>query len=239
MSNVTIHLVIPILLVMATRLFPTKTVLMWAPFAIIPDFDFIFNLLGFYVLDSELLLHRAILHNYFVILPTLIIAVVLWRRMLQRRPELKEQDWLHKWHAFGAVRAGYGVVLATFFLFSHVLLDMFTGGVTPLWPLINTYVYPRFILWVDMETLMPRLQTEFRTGTGAPSLSTEFPWLTPEQIAIWLLVLIGAAVMIARERYVGKVEAKRPKRLEEVPVVEMEEDELPEQAPIDRPRVKE
>lgn len=233
MSNVTIHVVIPILLVMATRLFPTKTVLMWAPFTFIPDFDFVFNLLGFYVLDSELLLHRAILHNFFVIVPTLIIAVVLWRRMLERRPGLKEYDWLQRWHAFGAVRAGYGCVLATFFLFSHVMLDMFTGGVTPLWPVLNVYVYPRFILWVDMQTLLPRLQTEFVTGTGAPTLSTEFPWLTPEQIAIWLLVLIGAVVMVVREKYMAKAEAKRPKRLEEAPVVEMGERELPEPPPMD------
>lgn len=186
------HLVIPTLAVMATGMFPRKKVLQWMPFTFVSDLDFIFNFFGYYILGTDLLLHRAIFHNIFIGLPTLIIAVVLWRRMLARDPELHWASFRDKWAAFGNVPYGYGMVLATVFLESHVFLDMFQGGVTPLWPFLNLYVYPRFIIWINTQTGLPTKPTaEVQTGTGAPALSPLYPWLTPEDLAFLVLAVGG------------------------------------------------
>ncbi len=199
MSNVTIHLVIPVLVLIATRLFPTKQVIMWAPFALVPDLDTALNLISFYAMGDPILAHRSFLHNIFVFMPTLILALVLWYRMLGDQSGLAGASWEEKWRAFSSVRWGYASVLVTFFLFSHVFLDMFQGGVTLFWPFVNTYVYPQIFIWVDMTTGMPSGEANVVTGPGAPTLSRRFPWLTPEQIGIWILVLMGAAASIWRE----------------------------------------
>lgn len=216
MSSFAEHLVIPALAVMATQLFPRKTVLKWVPFAVINDFDFIFNFIGYYILKSDLLLHRAILHNVFVGLPTAIIAVVLWRRMLRDHPSLRSESWRTRWEAFGAVRWGYGMVLATVFLLSHVFLDMFAGGVTLLWPIWNVYVYPQFIIWIDTQTGLPTTPTAtVHTGEGAPALTPVYPWLTPGDLALLLLALIAlVATLIAESRRATTPPAAAPEAAE-------------------------
>lgn len=196
MSSATIHLVIPTLLVIATGLFPRKAALMWAPFTVFPDFDFIFNFFGYYVLQSEFLLHRAIFHNLFIGLPTLILAVLLWRRMLAGDPSLRAAPWGERWAAYARVRWALPAVLVTFYLESHVLLDMFQGGVTPLWPFVNTFVYPRLIIWVNTETGMPSFEGQIQSGTGAPALSPLYPWMVPEEFAILMMCAVAIAVAL-------------------------------------------
>lgn len=210
MSSFVIHLTIPLLVVLATGLFPRKAALMWVPFAVINDFDFIFNLLAHYLPGTvgAMLGHRAIFHNIFVGVPTAVFALVLWRRMMRDLPDLQWASWRERWERFGAVRYGYGMVLASFYLWSHVFLDMFQGGVTLFWPFINVYIYPRFIIWVDTQTGLPTTPTaEVRTGSGAPALAPLYPWLTPHDLAILLLALIGLGISFWSESR----RARRPK----------------------------
>lgn len=168
--------------------------------AVASDLDWIFNFFGYYVLGTDLLLHRAVGHTALIGIPFLVWAIVLWRRMLARDPELRWASFQDRWRAFGHVPWGYPAVLITFYLESHVLLDMFQGGVTPLWPLWDQYIYPRFIIWVNTETGMPRFETTVERGTGAPALSPEYPWLVPEEVAIWLMVLAMLAFAVWYEK---------------------------------------
>jgi hypothetical protein len=222
MSNVTIHLVIPVLILLATRLFPTKQVLLFAPFAVVPDLDTAINWGAYLFFGESVLAHRAVLHNVFVFLPTLILSVVLWRRMLQKNPHMMKWSWYAKWISFGSVRWGYASVLITFYLFSHILLDTFQGGTTLLWPLVNTYVYPQLYIFVDMGTGQITPAASVTTGEGAPTLSRRYPWMDPEQVAIWILVLMGTVAALAREAVIKRAPAMTEATLKKAPVVSVE-----------------
>ncbi|MBW3582497.1 MAG: hypothetical protein KY455_05290 [Euryarchaeota archaeon] len=215
MSSAVIHLTIPALLIMATGMFPRKDVLKWLPFAVLSDLDFIFNFFGYYVLGSDLLLHRAVGHTAFIGLPTAILWFVLWRRMMKRDPELHWASFRDKWSAFGHVRWGYPAVLMTLYLESHVVLDMFQGGVTLLWPLLNVYVYPRIIVWFNTETGAFLLEPEVQTGSGAPALSPLYPAITPEEVGIVLLSLIAALAALYFEYRAGREPEPLVMRLED------------------------
>lgn len=194
MSSALMHATIPTLFVMATGLFPRKQILLFLPFAFISDLDFLFNFLGYYVLDVDWLGHRSYLHNIFIGMPTAVLWVVLWRRMMQRDPELHWASFRDRWSAFGHVKWGYASVLMTVFLESHVFLDMMAGGVTLFWPLLDVYIYPEIILFMDTTTGELSVAADVQTGEGAPALTPLYQAVTPHELGILILALAAAIV---------------------------------------------
>jgi hypothetical protein len=137
MSSFTVHAVIPPLILLATRIFPPRIVLLCWPFTWISDLDTAINFLTFWLTEETVLAHRAVLHNVFILVPSTLATVFLWRGMLLDRPALRGAPWRDRWDAFGTLKWGYASIVITFFLFSHLLLDMFQGGITALWPIVN------------------------------------------------------------------------------------------------------
>jgi len=100
------HLLLPLLFLLAVRV-DAKTAILFAPLAILPDLDALFGL------------HRALFHNFMIIL-VLPLAFVAYSKL--RRPE-----WM------------LGSVIALFYLSSHVVLDL--GGVAFFWPFVQQQFY--------------------------------------------------------------------------------------------------
>lgn len=124
-------------------------------------------------LDHFVGAHRASLHNVFILVP---VAAWAW--------------WEHRrgggWDRVepAAIAGGY--------LASHLVMDAFVGGISPLWPLDPRSVF----LWVaiEVDTRTNELDLIFEPGTlaGAPETVETFLWVSPTDVAI-LVVLVAAA----------------------------------------------
>lgn len=126
-------------------------------------------------LDYFVGVHRATFHNVFILVPP---AAWLWWEM-ERGAGWARGEW-------AAVAGG--------FLASHLVMDAFVGGISPLWPLDPTAVF----LWVAVEvnTRTDDLNLIFDPGTlaGAPETSETFLWISPTDVAI--LVVLAAAALV-------------------------------------------
>ncbi|MFA5944645.1 MAG: metal-dependent hydrolase, partial [Candidatus Thermoplasmatota archaeon] len=120
------HAVAPALVAMAFFRIPRRTVLLLLPLVWVPDLD--------YLVQSQ---HRAVTHSMLIPLILLAAVVVLWRR---RDPEARFWEF--------ATRPGapVGLSLASFFIASHLLMDVFAGGVVLLWPFTYTNFYADFAI---------------------------------------------------------------------------------------------
>jgi len=169
------HAVIPGLTALAFfRHVPRKTILYTLPIVWAVDAD--------YAVQA---LHRAVTHS--VLWPAMLFAavVVLWRR---RDPTARFWEF--------ATRPGDPVTLSllSYFWASHLILDIFQGGVVLFWPLDNTNVFLGFEILLDtgQNTFTP--QGEGGTSEGAPELSPVYTWFTYEHSAIAVFLASCAAV---------------------------------------------
>lgn len=158
------HAVIPGLLALAFfRHVPRKTILMTLPIVWAVDADY-----------AVQFLHRAVTHS--VLWPGILLGIVvaLWRR----------RDATARFWEF-ATRPGAPAILSllSFFWASHLVLDVFQGGVVLFWPLDNTNLFLGFEILLDtgQNTFTP--QGEAGTSEGAPELSPVYPWVTYEHSA--------------------------------------------------------
>jgi hypothetical protein len=116
--------------------------------------------------------HRATGHNLWVVLPFVALAAWGWRKA---RPELVQ------WGAIGAVYVG-----------SHLLMDVFAGGVTLLYPLsLHTTCYYAEIQVVT-ATNTPFLDAGRCSFEGVPTVATVYTWLPYTEAAL-LAFLVPAA----------------------------------------------
>ncbi|MGB0653751.1 MAG: metal-dependent hydrolase [Thermoplasmatota archaeon] len=158
------HLVIPGLLALAFFPASRKRLLALAPLVWLPDVD--------YIVPSA---HRAATHSVLIPLALLVAVTVLWRR----------QDPTARWAEF-VTRPGHPVnlTIAAYYFASHILLDVFQGGVVLLWPLLDTNVYLGFQLILDTGTNTFTPSGEAGTEQGAPALSPRYPWISTRDTAI-------------------------------------------------------
>lgn len=184
------HLVLPLLVALAFfRTLPRRWVWWLAPVVWLPDLD--------YLSPGE---HRVFSHNVWIPLGFLVAFLVLWRR---RAPALP-------WTQFAA-QPGLPVALAlvSYYWASHVLLDVFAGGVVLFWPILNTNFYLDYEIYIDTKTNTPIPQGEAGTSQGAPEVDPMYPWLTYEHTAFlaflaacllgWLAVRVVRAWREARK----------------------------------------
>lgn len=123
-------------------------------------------------LDFWLGIHRATTSNVFILLPTL----YLWYRWREAQPQ----------------RAQYAAI-ATLYLASHLIMDMFAGGIVPFWPLWDYTVFWHFLIQINTETGEPDVTNDPGTHEGAPQVVEVFTWLSPIEAA--MLAVTAVAVV--------------------------------------------
>jgi membrane-bound metal-dependent hydrolase YbcI (DUF457 family) len=166
------HLVVPALVALAFFPVPRRTILLLAPVVWLPDLD--------YVVQSQ---HRAVTHSALVPLALLAAVAALWRR---RDPAARFWEF--------ATRPGAPVALAlsAFYVSSHLLMDVFAGGVVLLWPLLGTSFFADFQLILHTETNTFEPVASAGTEQGVPEVSDEYPWISYVDTAI--LAFLGACL---------------------------------------------
>jgi hypothetical protein len=175
MPDLIIHILIPLT---ALLLFYDKKyrsyVMLLAPLAILPDFDHVITMS----------LHRALLHNVFILIPTIILALFFY----QIRDGGDQND---------AGNRMYNVaIIATFYLLSHLILDSFNGGVALFYPL-STHHYPFVFDFVFRgEDFMPVIGVDIHE----PSFGFE-EGVTSLGAGILLTFAVGALFSYQRNKY--------------------------------------
>ncbi len=119
----------------------------------------------FFVL-SPVPLHRVLFHNIFIaIIPFLLFILVKSRR------------------------AVFGIIC--FYLTSHLILDLFTGGIFLFYPVYNNVFFAHVELFFNRGSFTPALDygisNKIMSSTGEPAISSE-------NIAIAILLIISAAI---------------------------------------------
>lgn len=122
-------------------------------------------------LDFWIGVHRATTSNVFILLPTL----YLWYRWRQDRPD----------------RARYAAI-ATIYLASHLVMDLFAGGIVPFWPLWDETVFWHFLIQINTQTGETDVTNQPGSHEGAPEVVEVFTWLSPLESA--MLAFTGLAV---------------------------------------------
>lgn len=168
MPSFVVTATIPLLVMLAVQRLSWRRVVALLPVVFLPDLDYFVGV------------HRAGLHNLFVLVPA-----AAW-------------VWYHVDRGGGWDRAEWGVI-AGGYLASHLVMDAFVGGISPLWPVADWAVF----LWVAIEvnTRTNELDVIFEPGTlpGAPETSATFLWLSPTDVAI--LVVLAAAGLLTWVAY--------------------------------------
>jgi hypothetical protein len=124
-------------------------------------------------LDFWIGVHRATTSNVFILLPTL----YLWWRWRAERPD----------------RAQYAGV-ATIYLASHLVMDLFAGGIVPFWPIWDRTVFWHFLIRINTQTGERDITNQPGSHEGAPQVVEWFTWLSPIEaamLAFTALALVG------------------------------------------------
>lgn len=180
------HIVAPALVAAAFFPIPRRTVLLLSPAVFLPDLD--------YLIQSQ---HRAITHSLLLPLALFAAVAVLWRR---RDPESRFWEF--------ATRPGAPVrlTLVSFFAASHLLMDVFAGGVVLLWPFVDTNFYLAFEILLDTGSNTFAPAGEGGTSEGAPELSPVYEWFSTVDTAVaaFLAATLGGwAAVQAWRRFRG------------------------------------
>ena len=119
--------------------------------------------------------HRALAHNLFIVLPFVAVGLWAWRNA---RPTLAQ--WM---------------LIASVYLLSHIVMDVFAGGVTLLYPLsVHTTCYYAEIKVVT-ATNTPYLDAGRCSFTGVPTVAEVYTWLPYTESAL-LAFLVPAALAV-------------------------------------------
>jgi hypothetical protein len=186
------QIVVPPLVALAfLRSLPRRWVMALAPVTYLADLD--------YLVPGE---HRVYTHTLLIPAALLGIVILLWRRQAKNVPE-PARFW-----AF-ARTPGWplGLTLAAYYLAAHAVMDVFTGGVALLWPLLPTNFYVDYSITIDLvhRTITPQVETGALPQPNP--LDESYPWLSPEHSAILAFLLavglVALGVWLGRRRKAG------------------------------------
>lgn len=118
--------------------------------------------------------HRAVLTNIWW---PLLLGLAAWRLHHHDRPE---------WVAVG---------VASYYWASHVVMDLFVGGVVPFWPFWDQTFLLLFAVLVNTETLEAEFVTSAGSFSGPPDVSPVFTWISPEETAMLAFVTLSFGVL--------------------------------------------
>lgn len=166
--------VIPLMFLLSLPWIDRRKVLLLWPLTHLPDFD--------YVVGH----HRATGHNIFLILPFL--ALLLWSLRPATRNPARAQ-W-----------AGIALV----YLGSHLLMDVFAGGITALYPL-STYTVCYFAaIDVVTATNTPIYYFEACSREGIPTVATLYEWLPATEGALLAFLIPATLIVLAWGGYLRR-----------------------------------
>lgn len=189
------HLLIPTLVALAfLRSLDRRYVYALAPVVFLPDLD--------YFWPGE---HRVLTHSILWPLACLGACWFLWRRA-RRAGGATAAAMAGGREAAGTPPRGQhflsfatqpgpalGFLLASYYLASHILLDIFAGGVVVFWPVWNLNFYADYEIYIDTKTNQLEQAAEAGSSVGAPEVDPHYPWLTYEHTAI--LVFVAAVLL--------------------------------------------
>ncbi len=165
MSSLFNHIFIPVaILLLFSKKFnlDPREVIALSFFAVLPDTDSLF----FVFKLSPVPLHRVLFHNVFiVIIPFLLFILVKSRRQV------------------------FGIIC--FYLTSHLILDLFTGGIPLFYPVYNSIFFVHVELLFN-DGLTPAL--EYGISDKIMNMGIGEPAISSENIAVALLLIISAAI---------------------------------------------
>ncbi len=120
--------------------------------------------------------HRATTSNIFWLLPFL-LAWYLWR---EHRPT---------WAPYAAV--------ASYYLASHMILDIFAGGVVLFWPLWDQTFFWQILVLVNTQTGETDVVNDPGSFEGVPEVAEVFAWISPFEAAMLALtvIVVGATLL--------------------------------------------
>lgn len=169
MSSLFSHIFIPVvILLLFSEKFKlnSKEVFVLSFFAVLPDADTIFFMFKL----SHVSLHRALFHNAFL----LIIPILLFIFMKNRR-------------------SVSGIIC--FYLASHLILDLFTGGIFLFYPVYNNVYFASAELLFNDSGFKPAL--EYGISEKIMNMGIGEPAISSENIAVAVLLIISAAITAA------------------------------------------
>ena len=180
MPSFVIHAVAPTLAMLAMRRYfdPRVVLLLW-PLTFVPDLDYFFGT------------HRATTTSLFV---TLLPVGFLYAWTL--------------WGPPGAARFEMHARVALVYVGSHLLMDTFTGGIVPFYPLSSWTFCWEASVWVHTPT--NRVEPTFGPchHEGAPVVSEWYPFLDWDQASMLAFLLVAwagyAAARIVERRRDGR-----------------------------------
>lgn len=108
--------------------------------------------------------HRALLHSAFLVAALLALS---WR-----------------WRTHGQALRADAALVAAFYLGSHSLMDLFVGGVVPLWPLTDRTFFIDVQVLINTRTLEPFPTFEPGTQAGVPEVSPIYEFLDGVEFGI-------------------------------------------------------
>ena len=159
------HLVAPVLVALAFFPMRRRQILLWAPMVWVPDLDYFF----------AVAYHRALLSNIW--LPLLMAGGLAW---MWRKRDPAAAFWEY------ATRPGApgGLLLTCYYFLSHILMDIFAGGVVVLWPLSLANVFLFFQIRVDTATNTPVTDAAGGLEQGVPEIAADYTWLSAIDVAV-------------------------------------------------------
>jgi len=175
------HAVAPALVAAAFFRVPRRTVFYLLPTVFVPDLD--------YLVQSQ---HRAVTHSVLIPIALLLAVVVLWRR---RDPSARFWEF--------ATRPGWpvGLSLSAFYIGSHLLMDVFAGGVVLLWPFTYTNFYTDLQVILDTERNTFEPVGSAGTEPGTPALSPQYPWISYVDTAVAAFLAACASGWLAVQQW--------------------------------------
>ena len=172
------HLVAPLLFALAFLPMERRRILLWAPMVWVPDLDFFFA--------KEY--HRALLSNVWIPLILLGVLVLLWRR---RDPEARLPEFMFRPGAPGAL------LLSSYYLLGHILMDVFAGGVALFWPLSTYSPYLFLSIRVNTETGEPTVAGEGGAPPVIPEITPVYEWFSTIDAAVLSFLAVATAAWLA------------------------------------------
>ncbi len=166
MSSLFSHIFIPvvILLLFSEKLkLNPRDLISLSFFAVLPDADSLFLVFKL----SPISLHRVLFHNVFIlVIPLLLFILVKSKRQV------------------------FGIIC--FYLISHLVLDLFTGGIFLFYPVYDKVFFAHAEILFENSSFIPVLNYGIsdkimNMGIGEPAISSE-------NIAVAVLLIISAAI---------------------------------------------
>ncbi len=166
MSSLFTHIFIPVVILLLfskeLKLNPREVITL-SFFAVFPDTDSIFFLLKL----SPVPLHRVLFHNVFIVIIPLLLFIFVKSR-----------------------RAVFGIIC--FYLTSHLILDLFTGGIFLFYPVYNNVFFAHVELLFNHGSFIPIL--EYGISNKIMNMGIGEPAMSSENIAVAVLLIISAAI---------------------------------------------